>query len=259
MKEQPVDLGLRGRTVVVTGAGQGIGRAIGLGFAQEGADVVFHHRSSGDGAAEASAEAEALGVRSVALRADLTDDAELARLRDEIHDRLGRVDILVNNAAYTSSGPFLGADPADTRLQVDVTVVGTMMATATFLPDLIEADGGAVITMAGDSGRVGESRAVVTSACRASAYGFTKALAKEHARDGVRANCVSLGLVRSPNVERHFLGAATPEFVERVVRAYPLRRLGEMDDVVPAVLWLASPRAGWVTGQVVSINGGYAT
>jgi NAD(P)-dependent dehydrogenase (short-subunit alcohol dehydrogenase family) len=126
------------------------------------------------------------------------------------------------------------------------------------LPDLV-ARAGSIVSIAGDSGRVGESRAVITSTCRASTYGLTKALAKEFGRNGVRANCVSLGLVRSPSVENHFLGDASDEFLARLVKAYPLRRLGEMDDVVPAVLLLASPAASWITGQVLSVNGGYAT
>jgi 2-hydroxycyclohexanecarboxyl-CoA dehydrogenase len=254
-----VDLDLAGKTVLVTGAGQGIGREIGLGFAGEGANVAFHYRSSAAGAEEARDLALAKGVQSIAVPGDLADPAAVQALRDRTHRELGPIDVLVNNAAYTSSGPFLDAPEEDTRRQVDVTVLGTILVSQAFLPDLAASGAGAVVTLAGDSGRVGESRAVVTSACRASAYGFTKALAKEFARDDVRANCVSLGLVRSPNVENHFLGDMSEDLLARVVKAYPLRRLGEMTDVVPSVLMLASSRSGWITGQVLSINGGYAT
>jgi NAD(P)-dependent dehydrogenase (short-subunit alcohol dehydrogenase family) len=254
-----MDLGLAGKNVLVTGAGQGIGREIGMGFAGEGANVVFHYRSSGAGAEEASRQAAALGVSAHAIAGDLGDEHDIGRIVEEAHERLGRIDILVNNAAYTNTGPFLDPDIADWRRQIDTTVLGTLLITQALLPDLISAGDGAIVTMAGDSGRVGESRSVVTSACRASAYGFTKAIAKEFARNGVRANCVSLGLVRSPSVDNHFLGEATEEFVGRVIKAYPLRRLGEMQDVVPSVMLLASPQSSWITGQVLSINGGYAT
>ena len=254
-----MDLGLAGKNVLVTGSGQGIGREIGLGFASEGANVAFHYRSSAAGAEEARDQALSLGVRSAALPGDLTSFADVQRLQELAHRDLGPIDILVNNAAFTSSAPFREASEEDTRQQVGVTVLGTILVTQAFVPDLVASGAGAVVTLAGDSGRVGESRAVVTSACRASAYGFTKALAKEFARDGVRANCVSLGLVRSPNVENHFLGEASDDLVSRIVKAYPLRRLGEMSDVVPSVLMLASARSGWITGQVLSINGGYAT
>lgn len=254
-----MDLGLAGKNVLVTGAGQGIGREIGMGFAKEGANVLFHYRSSGAGAEEAARKATGLGVAARAVAADLANEHDIGQLVEQAHAQLGRIDILVNNAAYTGTGPFLDPDTADWRRQIDTTVLGTLLVTQALLPDLIDGGDGAIVTMAGDSGRVGESRSVVTSACRASAYGFTKAVAKEFARNGVRANCVSLGLVRSPSVDKHFLSEATEEFVARVVKAYPLRRLGEMHDVVPSVLLLASPLSSWITGQVLSINGGYAT
>ena len=254
-----MDLQMQGKTVLVTGAGQGIGREIGLAFAREGANVAFHYLSSAAGAVEAAQQASATGVKAAAVAGDISDLDDVGAIVEATHQHLGRIDILVNNAAYTSVGPFLKDDPADWRRQAGATVLGMLQLSQAVLPDLVEAGDGAIVTMAGDSGRAGESRAVATSTFRASAYGFTKAVAKEFARNGVRANCVSLGLVRSPSVEKHFLGEATDEFVARVVKAYPLRRLGEMADVVPTVLLLASPLSGWITGQVLSVNGGYVT
>lgn len=253
-----MDLQLHGKNVLVTGAGQGIGRAIGAGFASEGANVAFHYRYTADGAREAAQQARKLGVNACTVTGDLGDRDAVAALVDDARRQLGRLDILINNAAYTVSGPFLEAPPEDLTRQVDATVVGMLHVSRAVLPDLVEA-GGAIVTMAGESGRVGESKAVITSTCRASAYGFTKAAAKEFARYGVRANCVSLGLVRSPSVERDLLAGLTEETRQRLVKSYPLRRLGEMADVVPAVLLLASPTADWITGQVLSVNGGYAT
>lgn len=253
-----MDLQLRGKNVLVTGAGQGIGRRIAEAFASEGANVAFHYHSSAAGALEAADACRRLGVSAAAVAADLTDrdsvESALATVRSEI----GQLDVLVNNAAYTGTGPFLDSSDDDLVRQVNTVVTGTLRVTRAVLPDLV-ARAGSIVSIAGDSGRVGESRAVITSTCRASTYGLTKALAKEFGRNGVRANCVSLGLVRSPSVENHFLGDASDEFLARLVKAYPLRRLGEMDDVVPAVLLLASPAASWITGQVLSVNGGYAT
>lgn len=253
-----MDLQLAGKNVLVTGAGQGIGREIGVAFAAEGANVGFHFHSSGEGAEAAAADARGAGVKACAIAGDLANIDDVRRIADEYHNLLGTVDVLINNAAYTETKPFLKDSHEGWQRQIDVTVGGMLQMTHVLTPDLQASGGGAVVTMAGDSGRVGESRAVVTSTCRSAAYGFTKAFAKEYARDGVRANCVSLGLIRSPSVERHLLGELSPELVDKVVKAYPLRRLGEMSDVTAAVLLLASPVSGWTTGQVLSINGGYA-
>jgi 3-oxoacyl-[acyl-carrier protein] reductase len=109
----------------------------------------------------------------------------------------------------------------------------------------------------GDSGRVGESRLLVTATARAATVGLTKSLAREFARSGVRANCVSLALVQTDHFEAH-AGGADEDRMKKIVAQYPLGRVGRADDVTPMVLLLASPRAAWITGQVVSVNGGYA-
>ena len=254
-----MELGLQGKTVLVTGSGQGIGREIGTAFAREGANVAFHYHSSDLGAREAVEDAVAFGVKAIAVGGDIAQPGDVQDIVRTVQDELGGVQVLVNNAAYTTSGLFLEDDPDSWRRQIDVTVLGMLAVTHAVLPGMVEERGGAVVTIAGDSGRVGESRAVATATCRASAYGFTKAVAKEFGRFGIRANCVSLGLIRSPSVEQHFLGPATDEFVARVVKAYPMGRLGEMSDVVPPVLLLSSPASSWITGQVLSVNGGYAT
>jgi 3-oxoacyl-[acyl-carrier protein] reductase len=109
----------------------------------------------------------------------------------------------------------------------------------------------------GDSGRVGESGLLVTATARASTVGLTRSLARELARHGIRANCVSIALVETDNLTAH-AGGADAERMQRILAQYPLRRLGRPDDVIPMVLLLASPRSSWTTGQVVSVNGGYA-
>ena len=109
----------------------------------------------------------------------------------------------------------------------------------------------------GDSGRVGESCLLVTATARASTVGLTRSLARELARDGIRANCVSIALVQTDNLAAH-AGGAEDERMQRILAQYPLRRLGRPDDVIPMVLLLASPLSSWITGQVISVNGGYA-
>jgi 3-oxoacyl-[acyl-carrier protein] reductase len=117
--------------------------------------------------------------------------------------------------------------------------------------------GGAIINLMGDSGRVGESGLLVTATARSTTVGLTRSLAKELARFGIRANAVSLALVRTDNFDAHS-GGAEDDRMKKILAQYPLRRLGRPDDVVPMVLLLASPLSSWTTGQVVSVNGGYA-
>jgi len=252
-----MDLRLRGTNVLVTGAGQGLGRAIGLAFAAEGANVAFHHHTSADGARDAVKEAEALGVRAIAVGADLRDRASVDRAVDDVATRLGPIGVLVNNAAATQSKPFLETTEEDWEPQIGVTVAGTLRVTQAVAKQMAGNGGGSIVSLMGDSGRVGESRLLVTATTRSTTVGLTKSLAKELARHQIRANAVSIALVRTASLDAH-TGDADDERMKKILSAYPLRRLGRPEDVTPTVLLLASPLSSWTTGQVVSVNGGYA-
>jgi 3-oxoacyl-[acyl-carrier protein] reductase len=252
-----MDLGLRDAVVLVTGAGQGLGRAIGLAFAREGAHVAFHYHSSADGAEAAAAEARVLGVNALAVGADVRQDAPVADAVDRVERELGPIGVLVNNAAATQRKPFLESTPADWAPQVDVTVTGTLRVTHAVAKRMAPRKAGVIVNLMGDSGRVGESGLLVTATSRAATIGLTRSLAKELARHGIRANCVSLALVQTENLAAH-AGGAADERMQKLLALYPLRRLGRPDDVTPMILLLASPLSSWTTGQVVSVNGGYA-
>jgi len=140
---------------------------------------------------------------------------------------------------------------------VDVTVTGTLRITQAVARGMAKRGAGAIVNLMGDSGRVGESGLLVTGTTRASTVGLTRSLAKELARHGIRANCVSLALVQTDSLEAH-AGGADDERMKKILAQYPLRRVGRPDDVTPMILLLASPLSGWTTGQVVSVNGGYA-
>jgi 2-hydroxycyclohexanecarboxyl-CoA dehydrogenase len=149
--------------------------------------------------------------------------------------------------------PFLETTAEDWQAQVDVTVTGTLRVTQAVARDMVARQAGTIVSLMGDSGRVGESGLLVTATTRAATAGLTRSLA----RHGVRANCVSIALVQTERLVEH-AGGAEDERMRRILAQYPLRRLGRPDDVVPMVLLLASPRSSWTTGQVVSVNGGYA-
>ena len=140
---------------------------------------------------------------------------------------------------------------------LSVTVSGTLRVTHAVAKRMSARRAGVIVNLMGDSGRVGESGLLVTATTRASTVGLTKSLAKELARFGIRANCVSLGLVQTERLAEH-AGGVADERMQKLIAQYPLRRLGRADDVTPMVLLLASPLSSWTTGQVVSINGGYA-
>ena len=245
-----MDLGLQGQVVLVTGAGQGLGREIGVAFAREGAHVAFHYRSSGTGAEEAAAEAGALTGAAMAVQADIRSDDEVAAMVEAVEGQLGPIGVLVNNAAATGAKPFLDTTPDDWSFQVDVTVTGTLRVTQAVTRRMVERKAGTIVSLMGDSGRVGESGLSVTATTRATTMALTKSLAKELARHGIRANCVSIGLVQTDRLDEHAgLGSGGApdeermrnEKLEKILALYPLRRLGRPSDVSPLVLLLASP------------------
>lgn len=252
-----MDLQLAGKNVLVTGAGQGVGRRIGEAFAREGTNVAFAYRSSADGAEAAAAEARAAGVKAVAIQADIAAAGDVARLVETAIGELGSIDVLVNNAAYTEPGAFLDLDAEALVRMVGVTVVGTFRVTQAVVAHMVDNGGGSIVSLMGDSGRVGESKLSAVATSRSSTMGLMKSVAKEFGRNGIRANTVSLGLVQSEAFDHH-TNHADDERLARIVKLYPLRRVGRPDDVPPMVLLLASPLSSWTTGQTVSVNGGYS-
>ncbi len=252
-----MDLQLTDTTALVTGAGQGLGLAIGMAFAAEGARVAFHYNSSAEGAEQAAAKVNAEGGRAMAIGADLRDRDAVEAAAAAVEAELGPINVLVNNAAATQSKPFFETTEDDWAPQIDVTVGGTLRICHVVGQRMADSGGGSIINLMGDSGRVGESRLLVTAATRSSTIGLTKSLAKELARHGIRANAVSIALVQTENLDEH-TGQADDERMKRILAAYPLRRLGRAEDVVPMILLLASPLSSWTTGQVISVNGGYS-
>jgi 3-oxoacyl-[acyl-carrier protein] reductase len=274
-----VDLELGGRVVLVTGAGQGLGREIGMAFAREGAHVAFHYHSSQAGAEEAAAEAGRLTGMAMAVRADVRLDDDVRLAVDAVESQLGPISVLVNNAAATGAKRFLDTTSDDWTFQVSVTVTGTLRVTHEVSRRMVARSlerltpplsgghppspgQGVIVSLMGDSGRVGESGLTVTATARASTMALTKSLAKELARHGIRANCVSIGLVQTDRFDEHAglsgAGAADEERMKKILAQYPLRRLGRPSDITPLVLLLGSPLSAWTTGQVISVNGGYS-
>jgi NAD(P)-dependent dehydrogenase (short-subunit alcohol dehydrogenase family) len=246
-----MDLGLNGRVALVTGAARDVGREIALTLAAEGAAVAVNYRSSG---AEALVtEIVAKGGKAKAYQADVADFAAVQAMIAAVVQDFGGLNILINNAGLALRRRFVETTPEDWRRQIDTCLYGAIHCCHAAAPHLEAGKDGRIVSVIGDSSRVGESGLAIVAAARAGVVALMKSLARELGRSGTTANTVSLGLVET---------AHDPAFIkenrEKLVRLYPVRRLGLPDDVAPMVALLASPRAGWITGQTLSISGGYS-
>jgi NAD(P)-dependent dehydrogenase (short-subunit alcohol dehydrogenase family) len=247
-----MDLKLNGKIALVTGATSGVGREIAENLAAEGAIVAVNFRSSADEADALVKVIVAKGGKAKAYKADVADFAAVQAMVSDIVKDFGGLNILINNAGLAIRQRFLETKPDDWRRQIDACLYGAIhccYAAATHL----NAGNGRIVSVIGDSSRVGESGLATVAAARAGVVALMKSLAREFGRSGTTANTVSLGLVETDH-DKAWVDANR----EKLIQLYPLRRLGLATDVAPMVTLLASPHAGWITGQVLSISGGYS-
>jgi len=246
-----IDLG--GRVALVTGAGSGIGEAIATILARANAAVAVADLAD-DGAQRVAGAIVARGGRALAVRLDVADEASVRDGVACVTAQLGPIRILVNNAATWAIKPFSDTAPGEVDRIFGVTVMGAMHVTRAVLAGLCAEPGGRVVNIISDSGRVGESHMAAYASAKAALSGFTKSLAKEVGRQGVTVNGVSPGTTVTPG-SAGFIESVGGE--QKLARAYPLGRLGQPDDIANAVLFFASPLADWITGQILSVSGGF--
>ena len=262
-----MELGLKGKNVLVTGGGNNIGRAIVLAFAAEGCNVAIAELNHAAGE-RVVAEVAALcsGASAIVVDADVTNQERTSATISEAIDRLGSVDVLVNNVGWTIDRLFMDKSRDEHVKEVDVNLWGAINCIRAVLPHMIERQSGAVVSISSDAGRMGEYREAVYSACKAGVIALSKSLARETGRYGLRFNMVCPGLVVPDPSEvsgsqsmwsQGMQDLFTDEVLERVRRAYPLRRIGSAQEVANAVVFLASDAASFITGQTLSVSGGY--
>ncbi|BAQ09637.1 short-chain dehydrogenase/reductase SDR [Bacillus sp. OxB-1] len=244
-----MDLGIKGRTVLVTGAAKGIGRAIATALAKEGAHVALHYQTSEEEAQETKEMIWNSGGQVTLVKGDLASLEDVQHMKDTIESELGFVHSIVNNAGYAQYKPFFKYSPNEWRREVDVCLYGVVHLAHVFIPDMIEQKGGKLINIIGDSARTGDRNLIISAAARSGAVSFLKSLAQEVGRHQIQCNTVSLGLTD----QGQSYEAAT---LDKILKQYPLKRLGTPDDVKGAVLFLLSSLSDWITGQVLSVNGG---
>lgn len=245
--------GLEGRVALVTGAGRGIGAAIAARLWEEGAAVAVTDREP----AWADEVAARLGDRCVALPLDVTSPGSIAEAVTGIEDTLGPVDALINNAGWdTAWERYPQEDDGVREALIDINLKGPMNTTAVLVPRMIErAAGGRIVNVSSDAARVGMAGGAVYAAAKAGVIGFTKSLAMELGRAGITVNVVCPGMTDTPLLEQ-VLGGANQRRMDALRSTVPLRRIGQPEDLASAVTFLASDDAAYITGQVLSVNGG---
>ncbi|WP_240157193.1 SDR family NAD(P)-dependent oxidoreductase [Pseudonocardia broussonetiae] len=255
-------LDLTGRTVLVTGAGQGVGREVALYCAAHGATVVVNDYHA-DRAASVAAEITDGGGAALPETCDVTVFDDVLAMVARVEDAVGGVDVLVNNAGNAGpvvdgtvpAPPFWETGPQEWDPWLGTNFFGVLHATRAALPGMVARGWGRVITTISDAGRVGEPNLAVYGGAKAGAAGFSRGLAKAVGRHGITVNCVSLGSIDTPGVAAL---NADPEVVRKSLGRYVIRRIGRPDDVAGMVLFLASGSASWITGQTYPVNGGYS-
>jgi len=257
-----VDLGLAGRVVIVTGGASNLGRAITLGFAAEGARVVI---ADVDDDQAKKVEAEAPSGTIVVRHTDVTNWESVSATVEFAEKSMGGVDVLVNCAGWTIDRLFIEKPRSEWEREIAIDTWGFINCVRAVLDPMIKREYGRIVSIGSDAGRMGEWREAVYSGTKASVVAMSKAIAREVGKHGITLNIVCPGLTPgSPETSgRDSMWSSeqakmfTPEMREKAARAYPLRRLGTPEDVVPAVLLLASDRASYITGQTLSVSGGY--
>jgi 2-hydroxycyclohexanecarboxyl-CoA dehydrogenase len=245
---------LSGRVAVVTGAARGIGAAIADQLAAVGAAVAIWDVDGVSAGAAASALTASHGGKAIGTAVDITDRAAILAGLDALERELGPVDVLVNNAGVDVIKPFLESEEPEWDRILAVNLVGTIRCCQVIGAGMAERGRGSIVNMGSDAGRVGSSGEAVYSASKGGVIAFTKTLARELARRGVRVNCVCPGPTDTALLDQ--VAEASPKLYDSLARAIPLRRIAQPVDLAPAVAFLASDAAAYITGQTLSVSGG---
>jgi 2-hydroxycyclohexanecarboxyl-CoA dehydrogenase len=243
-------MGFEHKIAVVTGAASGIGKATAEALAEAGATVICGDIDRDKGEAAAAA-IRSTGHHAQFLPVDLTDEASISVFAEAVQARFGAVDILVNGAGWGQTRPFWETTPDFWEKLIALNFVGPMRLAKALLPKMMERGSGKIVNIASDAGRVGSLGETVYSGAKGGLIAFTKSLARETARYNINVNCVCPGPTETP-----LLFAVPEKVLEAFRKAIPFRRFGKPSEIADAVVFFASDRASYITGQVLSVSGG---
>ena len=252
---------LSGKTAIVTGGASNIGRAVSLELAASGANVVIFDRD-GDQAERTCAHHP---ERMSAIVVDLLDTAKLTAAVDQVLARFGQISILVNNAGWVNTLPFMDKQSAETELEIRLNLLAPIMLTSLVLPSMAAHKFGRIVSVASEAGRAGQRGQAAYSAAKGGILGFTRTLAQEVARQGITVNAVSPAMTIPQGTDE--IGSQSmqqsrdrpPEMMAKIIKSYPVGRVGKPTDIAYAVTFLCGDGAEFITGQTLPVNGGFIT
>jgi len=260
-----MNLQFTGKTILITGGARGIGYASAALFAQSGAKVAIADINGDQAQTSAAKLAKETGASTLGIKADVTSESDVASMVKTVLEKLAPIDIFVSSAAILDDKLFVDSQVQDWRRMIDVCMFGPMLCMHELLPQMMERKYGRVICLASDSARLGQARLSYYAAAKAGIIALVKSVAQEVGKSGVTLNVVSPGATntelrqeREASLRAQMGEEKYQRRVATVLKMYPTGRIGEPTDIANAICFLASEQAGWITGQVLSVNGGFA-
>ncbi len=260
-----MNLHFTGKSVLITGGARGIGYASAIRFAQAGAKVAIADINGEQAQSSAARLAKETGASTLGIKADVTSETDVANMVRTVREKLAPIDIFVSSAAILDDKLFVDSQPTDWRKMLDVCMLGPMLCMHALLPQMMERKYGRIVCLASDSARLGQARLSYYAAAKGGVIALVKSIAQEVGKSGVTLNIVSPGATntelrqeREASMREQMGEEKYQRRVSSVLKMYPTGRIGEPADIANAICFLASEEASWITGQVLSVNGGFA-